>query len=227
MSANFDPSGDFSMVADNTETITLLRRGSTPGQSGTEVLHALRRTTQVGEFAGKNRDEYRRYVNTDGQCAAADVDWHLPAAELETPPNIGDAILDSDGRRWTILELELIMLRTRWKCSTRELSIAYGLDDAVAVLRAEYAKSDTGAAEPNWQIWRTGVRARIQPLEVKIETDHSAHGSTSSYRIFLQDDLMLDHTHRIRAADGSLFQITAVTGADRLGELQTIEAVKI
>jgi len=227
MPANFDPSADFSRVADNTESVTLLRRGAVSGEAGTVVLHALRRAMQSGEFAAKNRDESRRYVNSDGQCIAADVDWHLPAAELEAPPSIGDTILDSVGRRWTILELELIMLRTRWKCSARELSIAYGLDDTVAILKVEYAKSDAGAAEPAWQIWRTGVRARIQPLEVKVDVEYSARCATSTYRIFLQDDLMLDHTHRIRGADGTVFQITAVTGAARLGELQTIEAVKV
>ena len=166
-------------------------------------------------------------INSDGQCVAADIDWHLPAAELATPPSIGDAILDGDGRRWTILELELIMLRTRWKCFARELSIAHGLDDTVAILKAEYAKGEAGAAEPTWQIWRTGIRARIQPMEVKIDVEHSARCATSSYRIFLEEDLTLDQTHRIRSAEGTVFQITSVTGAARLGELQTIETVKV
>jgi hypothetical protein len=227
MSTNFDPSADFSRIADNTEVVTLLRRGSMPGEAGTVVLHALRRVAQTGEFAAKNRDESRRYINSDGQCIAADVDWHLPAAELATPPSIGDAIIDGDGRRWTILELELIMLRTRWKCLARELSIAHNLDDTVAILKAEYAKSQAGAAEPTWQIWRTGVRARIQPVEVQVNVVHSAQCATSSYRIFLEEDLPLDQTHRIRNAEGTIFQITAVTGAARLGDLQTIEAVKV
>jgi hypothetical protein len=227
MNMSFDPGDDFSRIADNTEAVTLLRRGVTPGEAETVIQHALRRASQSGEFAARNRDESRRYINSDGQCIAADVDWHLPAAELQTPPGIGDAILDGAGRRWTILELELIMLRTRWRCSARELSIAYALDDTVAILRAEYAKSDGGAADPAWQTWRTGVRARIQPVEVKVGAENSARGAISTYRIFVEDDLTLDHTHRIRGADGTLFQITAVTGAGRLGELQTIEAVKI
>jgi hypothetical protein len=227
MNIDFDPSDDFSRVADNTEAVTLLRRGAAPGDAGTAIQNALRRAMQSGEFAAKNRDESRRYINSDGQCVAADVDWHLPTAELQAPPGIGDAILDGDGLRWTILELELIMLRTRWKCSARELSIAYGLDDTVAVLKAEYVKSDAGAAEPTWQTWRTGVRARIQPVEIKVGADHSARCATSTYRIFLEYDLVLDQTHRIRGADGTLYQVTAVTGSARLGELQTIEAVKI
>ena len=164
---DFDPSADFSRVADNTEAVTLLRRGATPGDAGTMIQHVLRRAVQLGEFAAKNRDESRRYINSDGQCVAADVDWHLPAAELQAPPSIGDAILDGDGLRWTILELDLIMLRTRWKCSARELSIAYGLDDTVTVLKAEYAKSDAGAAEPAWQTWRTGVRRESSPWKSK------------------------------------------------------------
>ena len=224
---NFDPSDDFGQVADNTEAVTLLRRGTTPGGTGTAISHALRRGARSGEFAARNRNESRRYVNSDGQCIAADIDWHLPAVELDEPPNIGDTILDGDGRRWTILEMELIMLRSRWKCFARELSIAHGLDDTVAILKAEYAKGEAGAAEPTWQIWRTGVRARIQPLEVKVDVEHSAQCAMSSYRIFLEEDLSLDHTHRIRNAEGIVFQITSVTGTDRLGELQAIEAVKV
>jgi hypothetical protein len=39
----FDPSSDLSTVADGLETITLLRRGRTPGDAGTVIAHALRR----------------------------------------------------------------------------------------------------------------------------------------------------------------------------------------
>jgi hypothetical protein len=220
----FDPSADLAQVADNVETVTLLRRGIVSEQSGTVVHNALRRAVEASEFAARNRSEIRRYINSDGRCIAADVDWHLPAAQLDKPPRIGDAILDADGRRWTIMELDLVMLRTRWKCFCRELAIAHGLDDRVAVLKAEFPP---GGGDPVWQTWRTGVRARIQPVEVKVSVVDSVRSSTATFHIFLEEDLALDHTHRIRAADGSLFEITSVTGAARLGELQTVEAVKI
>ncbi len=227
MSADFDPTADFTQITDNTETVTLLRRGVTPGNAGTVINHALRRAVKLGELAASNRNEVRRYVNTDGQCIAADTNWHLPAAELDQPPCIGDVILDGDGRRWTILEITLIMLRTRWRCFSRDLSIAHGLDDTVTILQAEYAKGEGGAAEPTWRIWRTGVRARIQPVAVEIDVEHSAQQAVSRCRIYLEEDLPLDHTHRIQNAAGTVFQITAVTGDARLGELQTIEAVKV
>jgi hypothetical protein len=182
MTTNFDPSNDLSLIADNVETVTLLRRGIIPGDAGAVIQHALRRAVQSGEFAARNRDESRRYINSDGQCIATDADWHLPAAELDKPPAIGDVILDGEGRRWTILEIKLIMLRTRWKCFAQELSITHGLDDTVDILKAEYAKSTAGAAEPTWQIWRTGIRARIQPVEVNVNIKDSAQCATSSYR---------------------------------------------
>jgi hypothetical protein len=227
MTADFDPSADFSQIADHTEVVTLLRRGATPGDGGMLINHALRRAVHLGELAASNRNEVRRYVNTDGQCIAADVKWHLPAAELDAPPCIGDVVLDGEGRRWTILEIQLVMLRTRWRCFSRDLRIAYALDDTINILQAEYAKSEGGAAEPTWQIWRTGVRARIQPVEVAIGVEHSAQRAAASYRVYLEEDLPLDHTHRIQNAEGTVFQITAVTGGERVGELQTIEVVKV
>ncbi len=64
-------------------------------------------------------------------------------------------------------------------------------------------------------------------MEVKVEVVDSVRSSTASFHIFLEEDLALDHNNRIRGADGSLFEITSVTGAARLGELQTVEALKV
>ncbi|MGW8256755.1 MAG: hypothetical protein ACWGMZ_04645 [Thermoguttaceae bacterium] len=227
MSSNFDPTADFSLIADQTETVTLFRRRITPGDAGTTINHALRRAVNVAELAASNRNEVRRYINTDGQCLATDVNWHLPTDGLAEPPAIGDVILDGDGRRWTILSLQLIMLRTRWRCFSRDLRVAYGLDDTINILQAEYTKGEGGASEPTWRIWRTGVRARIQPVEVEVDVEHYARQVVESFRIYVQDDLLLDHTYRIQNAQGTVFQITAITGAQRLGELQTIEVVKV
>jgi hypothetical protein len=223
---SFNPSLDFSLIADNLETVTLLRRGRTPGAEGSVIVHALRRAVRSGEFAARNLDESRPYINSDGQCVATDSDWHLPVAELEFPPGIGDVIIDGDKRRWTILEMELVMLQTRWKCFTRELAIAYGLEDTVTILKAEYA-SGGGNAEPSWRIWRTGIRARIQPVAVKVVVIDSVRSSKETVRIFLEEDVELDHNHRIRGANGSLYEITSITGIARLGELQTVEAVRV
>ena len=76
----------------------------------------------------------------------------------------------------------------------------------------------------NWRTWRTGVRARIQPIETKIDADDVTPSTTTRYRIFVEEDLDLDHTCSIRGADGTIYSITSAIGDDRIGELQVIEA---
>jgi hypothetical protein len=87
-------------------------------------------------------------------------------------------------------------------------------------------KSINGTSEPPWRTWRTGIRARIQPSETKIKNDGEDSSTTTTYRIFVEENLELDHTCRIRGADGTLYAINSVIGADRIGELQVLEVVK-
>ena len=78
--------------------------------------------------------------------------------------------------------------------------------------------------EPTWRTWKTGVRARIQPIETKITTAADTPTTTTPYRIFVEENLELDHTCSIRGPDGTIYTITDVIGAERIGELQVIEA---
>jgi hypothetical protein len=150
--------------------------------------------------------------------------WLLPIAELPESPRLGDVVLDGDGHRWTILEVERMTLTGRWSCKTRNVAIAYGLDDTIAVLKATYAKSDGGAVEPTWQVWKTGIRARIQPLEMEMATDVTRHVATRRYRIFVEEDIEVDSRCCIRGPDGTLYTITSSIGIERIGEMQVIEA---
>ena len=47
--------------------------------------------------------------------------------------------------------------------------------------------------------------------------------TTNRYRIFVEEDLELDHTYCIRGTAGTIYSITAAIGAERIGELQVIE----
>lgn len=224
MTLSFDPSNDLPNVADGTESVTLLRRGSTPGTPGTTIDGALRGAAATGEATVGNRHEIRRRADSDGKLLASDLVWHLPAGQLEEPPRPGDVVLDGSGARWTILEARSVTLQTRWRVNTRNLAIAHGLDDTVTILKATYAKTAAGAAEPTWHVWRTGVRARIQAQGATMGTEHRSRRTATRYRIFLDEDLTLDHTHRVEGPDGTLYRILGTSGAERLGEPQTIEA---
>jgi hypothetical protein len=211
----FDPTDDFETVADGTETVTLLRRGSTLGDNGTVIAHALRRGMTANEAAIVARGDIHKNVPSDGQHTAFFLAWHLPISELPLEPRLGDAILDGNGQRWTILVVKRVTLGTRWRCETKNVTVAFGLDDTISVL-----KTSDGTT---WRTWRTGIRARIQPLETKIVADADTPYTTRTYRIFTEENLELDHLCRIRGADGSIYSITRSTGSERIGEMQVIE----
>jgi hypothetical protein len=217
----FDPTNDLSSVADGTEAVTLLRRGRTPGDAGTAIAHALRRAITAGEAAIVNTGDIRKQMPSGGRQLADDVVWHLPVSELAEAPRLGDMILDGDGRRWTILTVKRTTLGARWRCETRDLAIAVGLDDTISVQRMIGDSS-----QPAWQTWKAGIRARIQPVRSKIDSSGDTPSTTTTYRIFVEENLSLDHTHRIRGPDGAIYTITAVIGAEQIGQLQVIEAVR-
>ncbi len=211
MTVDFDPAGDLADVADGNETVTFRRRGSGSG-SDTSVAGALRRAMSVREAAQSN-----------GRYTASDVTWHLPAGELNDPPRLGDLIVDNDGGRWTVLDVQSATMQTRWRCACRSLTVVYGLDDTIDVLAATYTKDGGGAAEPTWRPWKTGIRARIQPASAKMGTEHGARRTVTRYHVFVEEDLTLDHTHRIQCADGTVYKVVGTKAAERIGELQTIE----
>jgi hypothetical protein len=220
----FDPSTDFADVADGTEAVTLLRRGSIPGDAGTPIAHALRRAVNTSEMAALNSSAVRKQMTTDGQCAANDVVWHLPLVELPAAPRLGDIILDAANRRWTILETKQAVFGSRWRCVARDLVVAHRLDDTVTVLQASYAKGTTGAAEATWRTWRTGIRARIQPAECTASVEAQSQETVQKYQIFLAENLEVGHAHRIVGPDGAVYRILSSLGVERIGELQIIQA---
>ncbi len=220
MTVNFDPSEDFAAAADGTETVTLLRRGSS---DQTVLSGALRRAMTTQEARVRNRYDTWKLVASDGRVTAADLVWHLPAGQLSDAPRLGDAIVDADGRRWTVLDVQLATLRTRWQCGTRDLAVAYGLDDTVTILKATYTKGDGGAAEATWLPWKTGIRARVQPAAADVDTQHRARRTIQRYRIFMEEDVALDPTHCIRGSDGTIYKIRGTVGAERIGQLQTVD----
>ncbi len=213
MTDAFDPSDDLARIADGLEAVTLARRGSTPGGPPARVAHALRRSVSLREAAVSG-----------GRYTAADVTWHLPVAELGQSPRLGDLIRSGDERQWTVLEVRLTTLGTRWRCTARSLAVVYGLDDTITLLKAAYAAGAGGAAEATWLPWKTGVRARIQPVQSSPGSQHESRQTIVRCQIFVEDEPVLSPMHRIAGPDGTIYKILSVSGAERLGELQTIEA---
>ena len=205
MSVNFDPTDDFTTVTDGFSPVTLTRPGT--GLS-VEVPKALRR-------AILRRDT----LDSDGRYTASDFVWHLPVATLDETPQAGDILVDEDGSRWTILGVRPATFASRWHCVCRNLVTAHGLNEIVHIDKATITKTDAGAEQFSWQPWRTGLDARIHPVETHMETSEERTQTVAQYRVYLLDDLEIDATCRVRASDGTTYQILSSHRRQRLDEL--------
>lgn len=210
MPVTLDLSADFADVVDNLQTVTLLRRES---DESVAIAHALRRAVTSDEAA-----------ESDGRYTAADVRWHLPVEECAAQPALGDAIVDSTGTRWTVLDVQNATLGSRWACTCRDVAIVFGLDSTITIEEATYAKGTEGASEPTWRTWRAGVRARIQPDRAEPLTQNETRIMQRRFLIYCDATLDLDHNYRIKGRDGRIYKVTAVYNAERIGEATTIEA---
>lgn len=221
MTIDFDPTDDFADIVDGTEAVTLKRRGTS---SETAIANALRRAVDTHEAAARNLYNTWKKPASAGRHTAGDVIWHLPKEQLSVAPRLGDLIVDADNARWTVLEVGLATLETRWQCFARNLAVVHGLDDTLTILKATYAKGSGGAAEPAWNVWKTGIRARIQPAEVAVDVENQARRITQRFQIFVEEDVALDHNHRIQGPDGTVYRIRGTTGAQRIDQVQTVDA---
>ena len=220
----FHPATDLPTIADGTEPVTLFRRNDPPEAEGTRIAQALRLAIVRAEPIVGNRYEVRRQVDTFGRLTAGDVVWRLPIDSVSASPQVGDLLVDASLRRWTILEVSRPPLDLGWRCTARDLALAWGLDNCITVLRPVYVKGVGGAAETSWVAWRTGVRASVQPIRQTSIDERGAVRAATRVRILLAENLALSVMHRIVGPDGALFRILAITGVERLGEPQAIEA---
>jgi hypothetical protein len=209
----FDPTSDFASVIDGLESVTVSRRGSS---AMTEVTHALRRTVRMHEAQ-----------QSQGQYTASDVIWHLPTSELPAAPRAGDVIIDGDGGRWTVLHVQKIIGDTRWRCVCRNLAVVQGLDAFVDVEKATYVKSPSGAEKPAWHAWKTGIRARIQPVQTQVRDEHQRQVAAAAFKVFLAEDVRVDHTHRIKGPDGIIYRVVGCRKAERIDALMEIDVVRV
>jgi len=209
----FDPGNDLVRVADGLLPVCLHR----PGTSHAIPIAQALRQSRAAPCAQRSGAE----------PPARDVVWHLPAEQLPITPRPGDVLVASDGRRWTVLTVEEATLGSRWRCVCRDLIEMHGLNQSIDIEKASYRKAAQGQQEIDWHTWRTGVRARIQPVSSKTASEHPLPATVARYRIYCLEDLELNHHHRIRGPDGARYRILGTSKADRIDALLEIDVVKL
>ncbi len=212
MAAALDPRNDFAAMADGLEQVSLRRPGS---PAAVQACLALRRGVTGREAQASH-----------GRYTAGDTAWHLPAAGLDGPPQPGDLIVDAAGVRWTVLEVAQSAVTGRFCATARDLAVAHGLDAFVDIDQAEYTKGAGGAVTAVWRPWRTGVRARIQPVEAAVDHARERQLTRTAYKIYVADEVLVDHRHRVRGPDGAIYRVAGLRKAERIDALLEIDAVR-
>ncbi|MEK6233812.1 MAG: hypothetical protein N2C14_03785 [Planctomycetales bacterium] len=174
------------------------------------VAQALRRDVTVQE-AEVSQGAYRQ----------GDARWELPARELMIDPQPGDAIIEDDGSRWTVLAVDQTTLGSRWRCWCRNLTVAERLSQRVALQQAVWSHDAAGAATPEWVNQRIGLLVRIQPASAEVVERHAARGWKVTHEIFLAEPLELDADHRF-LHEGQAYYVRGAEAMERIDRLQIV-----
>jgi len=163
-----------------------------------------------------NTGDVRKQVPSGGWQLADDLVWHLPVAELPDAPRLGDVILDGIGRRWTILAVKLATLGVRWRCETRDVAIAAGLDDAISVQKnaGDSASPICGHGRPAFarEFSHRNDDRRERRIALHETRCESSSRRTSTWTYVSHPRRGWNRVHDINS-----------TGADQIGQLQVVE----
>jgi len=205
MTIEISAENDFKDLIDGNESVVLRRRDSL--QSVT--IDVARRQSVVAQEA----------LPSGGAVRQADTVWHVPLPTGESAPQLGDVLVDAEGRRWTILKTRELPTLSRWKCDTRELSIAYGCDDRVDIERAVWDDLGSGPEIVGWVYVRTALPVKIQPDEMLVDTVAVPWEADSKFDIVLSESIPLEPDDRFVAEDGTIYGLESYEQAERIDAL--------
>jgi hypothetical protein len=170
--------------------------------------------------ARRVRAENREAETSAGQAIQTDATWYLQL-EGSATPQIGDILVDQQGCRWTILAAEYSVHLARWKCTTRELRLAYGCGERVDIERPVWVNGEGGPEIVGWNYLATAVPVRIQPLEVSRDT--ATGEGHARFQIILGESLPLEPQDRLTAGDGTVYRLVNYRQAARIDALPVAE----
>lgn len=214
------------------------------GQPGAPFDPAAAPSANAEDFASvaKRRNLTRKeQAASFGTYTAKDRVWLVPAAVMgpgfEIKP--GDVIVgkrplnEFDTDRWTVLEADLGKYGQTWRLTTRNLSLAYELQELINIERP--AVSYDAAMAPV-KAWPTGPQplggivlygnlpARPQLLTKEIKDERGIRGLERRYDVIVGRQVAVTNEDRI-AWRGEYLDIIGYRNAERIDELPIIEAL--
>ena len=178
-------------------------------------------------MAWRRETDVQEAEPSDGAALRSDAIWHLQLSSGELAPQLGDVVVDARGHYWTVLQVEELSLLRRWKCTTRELRVAFGCVDLVDVQRAVWNDLGNGLEITDWNYVYTALPVRIQSDETVVSDTSNAPTSTLRFQIILGEPFPLQSDDRFVAADGAIYRLESLEQADRIDVLPIARVVLV
>lgn len=220
---------------DNTVQVSYVNTLNTGSQTDT-IPVAKRRPISQYEMAASN-----------GAYQAGDVLFLIPGPLLvNAEPKPADQVIDDEGTVFTVLsadggKLDKAGEYQTWKITTRNVAVAFGLNDVVNIERSAIDYDTTGSATRAWpsdggaqggKVIYSKLACRVQPESAEIAEERGLKGQETRYTIFVSRQLDLLDVRECRAAwlqankkPAIYLDLLAYRNAQKIGELPMIEAV--
>lgn len=206
MSVGFNPVGDFEIVCDGLQAVTLAARSNLDDQADVQAL--LRPVTD------------REVARSNGMYRAGDVRIHFAGSHGFTPVP-GDTVTDGHGREFTILTASLETLTDRWIVTARDLVISEGLDTLVTIQVASITKGATGAHEQSWSDFMTAIRGKVQRMSGAESLGQGSRTIDPSFSLYIREPLELHRIYRV-VHNQTIYRVTGYANPESIGELTTV-----
>lgn len=207
-----DLENDFNEIVDNLEVVTLRRRDSSK--------------EFVVETAYRQQVQTQESEPSSGDALQTRAVWHLQLPTSDLAPHIGDVVIDLHSNRWTILETEQLALLGRWKCTVRELRLAYGCHDRVDIERPIWGDNGSGPEIVSWTKICVALPVKIQLDEMLLDTSTDPPTKQLFYDIILSESIALEPNDRFSSENGNSYRLQSLQQSDRIDALPIAHALR-
>lgn len=240
---NIDATANW-LVWDNTEAVTYTSHRTTTASAGDAVL--------ANVTAKRRNPSDRELAVSQGVYTSQDLVWLVPQANLtgltpggdkEPVAKPADTITDAAGNVWTVLEVFFNTLKSTWRLMTRNLAIAFDLQDAVDIQRYTLTYDAAGAPVRAWPDNNVGtilaagstpyaaLPARAQLLTDEIKDERGLRGFQGNYAVYLSQQVQVTQEDRVKWTDKSTspatvryLDILGIHNPLRIDELPVLDA---
>lgn len=182
------------------------------------------------ESAVRTQVTRREREPSGGAFTVRETVWNLPAKTCFYTPEVGYLIIESDGRQWTIQQVDDAAHDTRYRCTVLDLELTAGLTDTVEIWspteRLDAAGGRVNTFLPKYQ----GVQAKVQELSADRAAELGQDDTATTYQVFVGRRLYVTSDDQLRwvQPDGppTILEILSHEGADQLDRLQVLTCRK-